>query len=299
MRKLVLIALTIMLALAGWYLYAGMPLADTTPTLITGKTIISKTGNYVLGRDISCTAAGEMDTCIEIRANNAVLDCQGHSMTLKNRNIRAPASTGIFMAGVRDVSIRNCRIENFDFGIFLKGSYNNFTNNTISNNGMGIYYDDYSSHNNFVNNTVSDNDNRGVYLFMRSSNNTFTGNTIRNNGIYGIIITCAAHHNTFSNNVIEGNGYDSISGDSGGVYILNSYANVFSSNRICNNSITVRCEFDPRMESTTEMCWLQELPHTVPIDANAERAGALIDGGRNACQNPVSCDGTFISCSAC
>ncbi len=268
---------------------------EQDPTVITGKTTISESGTYVLNSDISCTLAAE-GVCIEIRANSAVLDCQDHSITLENPNIRSPATSGIFVGGVNDVTVRNCRIEKFSMGVFLKGSHNNFINNTINNNDMGIYYDDYSSYNGFINNTVSDNG-KGIYFFMRSSNNTFTGNTIRNNGAFGIIITCAAHHNSFSNNAVEGNGYGGFGDENGGVYILNSYANVFSGNRICNNSITVRCKFDPRMESTTEMCWLQALPHTVPIDGDAQKAGVLIDGGNNVCEPAGPSCGDTLECN--
>ncbi|MBI2970862.1 MAG: right-handed parallel beta-helix repeat-containing protein [Candidatus Aenigmarchaeota archaeon] len=274
------------------------------PTVITGKTTIEKSGLYVLNSDISCTAEGEMDVCIDIQRHDAVLDCQGHSITLANQQARrGPASTGIYIAGsgVEDVTarntVRNCRIENFAFGIFLKASSNNFINNTISNNGIGIYYDDFSSYNIFINNTVSNNNNRGIYLFMRSSNNNFTGNIVRNNSIYGIIITCAAHHNTFSNNVVEGNGYGSTSDENGGIYILNSYANVFSGNGICNNSKTIKCKFDATMEGISDICRPQVLPDTIPIDRDAQEAGNLIDGGGNTCgPSSMSCDGTTISC---
>ncbi len=276
----------------------------TSPTVITGKTVIEKSGLYVLNQSISCTLAGE-DACIDIQGHDITLDCQGHGITLANLDTRRnAANVGIFVAdgGMEEMNarntVRNCRIEKFAIGIFLKTAHSNFINNTISNNGIGIYYDDYSSYNNFVNNTVSDNSNKGIYLFMRSFNNTFTGNTVRNNGIYGIIITCAAHYNSFFDNVVEGNGYDSASDDSSGVYVLNSYANVFSGNRICNNSRTIECKFDATMEGINDVCKPQAFPHFVQIDTNAQEAGNLIDTGGNTCgPGSMSCDGTTIRCN--
>jgi len=307
MRKLALIfSLLILIVLVSGCVQQkpGMPLPDTTSTVITGKTVISDSGIYILDGDISCTLTAE-DACIEIQAPDVTLDCQGHSITRANTDTRNAANIGIFVAGggMEDMNarntVRNCRIEKFAIGIFLKTRYSNFLNNTISNNGIGIYYDDYSSYNNFINNTVNDNNNRGVYLFMRSSNNTFTGNIIRNNGIYGIIITCAAYYNTFSNNVIENNGYDSTSDDyGGGIDVLNAYANVFSGNRICNNSKTIRCKFDAAMEGINDMCIPQGDIHFVQADINAQEAGILVDGGGNICESDsVSCDGTSISCN--
>ncbi|MFH0829978.1 MAG: right-handed parallel beta-helix repeat-containing protein [Candidatus Aenigmatarchaeota archaeon] len=277
----------------------------TTPTVITGKTVISDSGTYILDSDISCIVDSE-GACIAMQGRDIVLDCQGHSITRTITDARKKAgSAGIVVAGggvgkeSTKNTVRNCRIEKFAMGIFLKTAHSNFTNNTINDNNIGIYYDDYSSYNNFVNNTVSDN-NKGIDIFMRSFNNTFTGNTVRNNGIYGISITCAAHHNTFSDNVIEGNGYGSASEEHGGVYILNSYANVFSGNIICNNSETIVCKFDAAMEGINDVCRPQGDIHFVQVDTNAQEAGTLIDGGENTCGlGSMSCDGATIGCVAC
>ena len=148
-------------------------LQKSEPIVVTGKTEINRSGTYILTDDISCTGVGEADSCIGIwSANDVVLDCQGH--TINGYGQQGPASSGIFIVAP-SVKIRNCNIQNSDFGIFLKSDNSIFTNNTISNNGIGVYLDDMSEYNDFANNKIINNS-KGVVVFMRSSNNTFINN---------------------------------------------------------------------------------------------------------------------------
>ena len=272
-------------------------LQKSEPILITGKTKINRSGTYVLNGNISCSGTGEADYCIGMwTADDIVLDCQGH--TVDGEKQRGPASAGIMIVGA-SAEIRNCNIQNSYFGIFLKSDNCIFNNNTISNSGIAVYLDDMANYNYFTNNTVTDNS-KGINIFMRSSNNTFTNNTIRNNELLGIDITCGSNFNVFSNNIIENNGFGGIGDEIGGVFVINSYANIFSNNRICKNAKSIECKFNVITEGQTKTCQPQAEPsepslaYYLSLDLKAQEAGNLIDGGGNICSpEDLTCENTL------
>lgn len=141
--------------------------------------------------------------CLKIDANGTVLDCAGHLIT----GNRAYASSGIRMDGMSGVTIKNCNVRNFFYGITLSSSsYNTLTGNTASGNtafGIGLFL--YSSENTLAGNTAYGN-NIGIGL-VSASENTLTNNVAYNNSGEGISVSPSSKHNTITNNTAYGNAY--------------------------------------------------------------------------------------------
>jgi parallel beta-helix repeat protein len=64
----------------------------------------------------TCTLTQDVTDTIEIDANNITLNCDGHWIS------GSILSYGIYLSGKKGVSIKNCKINGFDYGIFLNSS---------------------------------------------------------------------------------------------------------------------------------------------------------------------------------
>ncbi len=133
-------------------------------------------GVYVLDTDVETEGR-----CLAPSARNIILDCQNHSIFGGGRD------TGISLRGMTlsGITIRNCRLFNFNVGIYLTSvSHNRLENNHLENNSYGIYLSSDSNSNQLVGNTVIQNFRRGIIL-QRSSYNSLSRNTAcRNNEDY-------------------------------------------------------------------------------------------------------------------
>ncbi|MEM7820715.1 MAG: NosD domain-containing protein, partial [Candidatus Aenigmatarchaeota archaeon] len=130
----------------------------------------------------STTLTGNLGPCsgngIVIGANNIELNCNGYSIT------GTGTGNGIYLGGRTNVTIKNCIISKFSYGIYLYSSSNNtLTNNTAnSNSNWGIYLKSNSNYNTLTNNTANSNSNCGINL-ESSSYNTLTNNTFNSNQV--------------------------------------------------------------------------------------------------------------------
>ncbi len=94
-----------------------------------------------------------------ISFNNKTFDCQGHKIIGKSGN-------NIRDIGIKDISesvIKNCIINNFTYGIYLKNNSNTIVNNTLSSNNYGVYLS-RSSSNIIINNTIKENSEFDFYI---------------------------------------------------------------------------------------------------------------------------------------
>ena len=136
---------------------------------------ILQNGNlYTLTSNITSNAHG-----IIIEKDNVILD--GASYTVEGKH--AYATFGIYLVGRKNVTIRNIKIRAFWYSIRLYDSSNcnNISENTITDNHVGIAF------------------------FSSSSNNSISENIIRNN-TYGIWLK-GSPNNIFRNNRIDNNTY--------------------------------------------------------------------------------------------
>ena len=106
----------------------------------------------------------------------------------------------------------NIIYNNAEVGIAIYNSHNNEVySNTISGGKYGIRVNVNSSYNNIHDNSIMSSSRHGIYVYSGASSNAFAGNTIRDSTTYGLYIK-----------------------DS------DSLANVFSSNQLSGNNISIR-----------------------------------------------------------
>ncbi|VVB65954.1 Right handed beta helix region [Candidatus Gugararchaeum adminiculabundum] len=149
----------------------------------------------------SKTLTGDLLNCdgigLVINASNIVLDCNGRLIRGDGISDRDLAKVGITNAGwfivenimMNNITIKNCRIENFGGGAISLGLADNST---------------------IMNNTIVNNTPFGIFLVF-SNNVSITDNTIVNNSLMGIALEFTSESNVRGNN---------ISSDGGGIWMF-------------------------------------------------------------------------------
>jgi parallel beta-helix repeat protein len=166
-----------------------------------GETI---TSNKLLRNDlINCTGNG-----LNINADNIILDCNNRLIDGDNLG----TDYGINLTSRKNVTIKNCRIQEFKNGIYLKGSSNEsliLDNDVKTNltNGYGIYLEDFSKLNKIINNTITTYQNLsyGIYLYSPSLFSVISENTITTFGTqwsYGIYLCDSSNFTNISENYV-------------------------------------------------------------------------------------------------
>ena len=142
---------------------------------------------------------------VRIIGNNLVFDCKGFNIT----GGQMPGRYGIWVDHVSNVSIVNCNVRNFSYGLLIE--YSNFSyvfNSTFENNrpgalgGYGILAN-YSRGCEILNNTANRNDISGIELYHSSFCN-ITGNLVGANDDYGILLQRNSQHNRVIRNIATG-----------------------------------------------------------------------------------------------
>jgi len=210
---------------------------------VTGTNSIQIDGNiYTFTDDIVGSVVVEKD--------NIVIDGNGHKIegtktrsgismnadngTIKNLRVNN-YEYGINLEGSSLNTITNCSVTNSSYGIYIRGPIqggtdskrNAISNNTLTNNDMGIYLIFYAQFNNITGNVLANN-NYGIALY-RAQSNTISSNIIANNTKNGIEFSGSevTENRFFSNNVTSNNV---------GIYFNAASSNTVSDNIIANNN---------------------------------------------------------------
>ena len=157
---------------------------------------------------------------IVVEKDNIVVDGRGHTT-------QGPGGGyGIYLLHRHNVTLKDVKVTNFNYGILLRFSSNNvLSGNTASNNtDYGICLEDSSS-SSLIGNVASNNE-YGIYLW-ESCSNSLSGNTVSNNH-YGIYLFWDSSSNSLSNNSVSNNGL--------GIYLWWSCSNGLSGNVASNNT---------------------------------------------------------------
>ncbi len=167
---------------------------------------INQSGSYYLSNSIDTNIAS--GSCINIRASNVNLICNQNIINGSGPYVNQPPYTyGILIQDVNNISVQNCQISEFSFGIFENNTsnvnikYNNLSNNYISNIRLersigGILQ------NNILAKSVSKSG--SISVTNNSTENTFMNNIIQYNPEYGFAIDSI--NNKFLNNSITNTG---------------------------------------------------------------------------------------------
>jgi parallel beta-helix repeat protein len=175
--------------------------------------------------------ADELGECLALISHGMTLDCQGYSIIGINGSL--DDQRGIEIVGVNNVTVKNCIVRDFTYGIYVKNAdHILLTNNTIVNNNLsGIYIGDLSDNVTVNGSTIFMNNfskqQYGIWI-QSAEDNKIISNTIVNNTLYGIYLSHSANYNTISSNYIA-NSTD-------GIYVNRSDGNNIYNNLIHNNS---------------------------------------------------------------
>jgi parallel beta-helix repeat protein len=223
---------------------------------ITNCMNITTPGAYTLASDLTGVQPGSClfwryCPCIDIQANDVILDCEGHNLNYDDSNY----TIGI-ISYHNNVTINNCTMSNYEQGLFTFNVTNFVIANTTANdNKIGIFITN-SSNNNLTNDTANDNSDSGIVLRDNVANNILIGNNASNNNNNGFYLR-VGHDNTFVNNTFNENNYginiddspgtnnnftsNTANSNNYGTYIQSSYNDYFTNNIFNNNNVDGIC----------------------------------------------------------
>ena len=198
----------------------GSTFAPLGYSTLSGCTNITSTGIWKLIKNL--TAFQPSLRCIDIKAPNVTLDCDGFSINGTDTD----ATQGIYIES-DNATVKNCYVQKYNDAIRTTGNSSNIQNNTLTDNlwyGIiiwkgandsidnntidynhyaGLFIDITSNKNIIKNNTVNHNYN-GIYFYF-TSNNTLVNNTVNENK-FGIQLQ-GCNNNTIINNTAYNNSY--------------------------------------------------------------------------------------------
>jgi parallel beta-helix repeat protein len=196
-----------------------IPIKSLSASYITGCTYITSPGEYILTQDLLNL---DVSPCINIQADNVILDCQGHILD----SLGMPTGIKIvrFSPTTSNVTVKNCVLRRWHDGIYIYNSnYNTLINITPEYNYNGIYI--YNSNYNTLSNITTYQNSYGIFLYysdytiMENLNITYTHE-------YGISLL-NSNFNNLSNITFNYNNY--------GIRIENSNNNVIRDSVIKNS----------------------------------------------------------------
>jgi parallel beta-helix repeat protein len=186
--------------------------ADTNISTCTALTTAGET--YYLTADIIDFFSVTVNKCMNISANNVILDCQGHTID----GVDNADTYGIYVyrssATTTNITIKNCISTDWKYGIFIEYSNSNNLSNIIANsNQFGIFLDS-SNYNTLSNITANSNYYEGIGLIYPRSN-IVKSSKFQDNICYGIYFfysvppeSCDSYpanliYNNFFNNTVN------------------------------------------------------------------------------------------------
>ncbi len=211
--------------------------------------IVPYDGMVITQDTVFCEGDYYLPNGIIINASNVVLDCDGANLTGEYSGY----SKGISVDHIENVTIENCKINDYYYGIYFNyADDSRAINNTVYDTSQNIYairtnrcrinsnwlYGSYeglylsnSDYCDVKNNNVFDNRDDGVHLYYSDHNNIHNNNISFNerNGIYDH----GGYYNNHENNLLQGNrltlywaNYATLSGNvivDSTLYVVNKY----------------------------------------------------------------------------
>lgn len=171
---------------------------------------------------------GDISSSIIVERSNIVVDGTSHF-------VRGDGTgEGLKLVGVNSVTIKNTRIENFTYGIYIESASftvvrdNNLTANSYD--GIGVFY---SSNTTISNNIIARNEYDGIEYYASSYGN-IAGNHIASNIWFGVGIYYSSNNNIIENRVA--NNYK-------GIELIYSPDNSVFHNNFINHTLQAYTEF--------------------------------------------------------
>ena len=191
-----------------WYVEEGESIQAAMDAASEGDTIIVYNGTYyenvninkqltLEGVGMPIINAGWSGSAIDVGADGCTVD--GFYVTGGWDGIAVESNNNLIKNNIASGTSEGIRLS--------YSSYNNITENTISDNDEGINLCYSNNNNNITNNIISSNFNEGIRLHG-GNNNTLTGNTVSNNDEGILIEYYNSGNNKLRNNTLQGNVYN-------------------------------------------------------------------------------------------
>lgn len=153
---------------------------------IKGKTTITSSGTYTLGADIQRGAGTRISgACIEIKANDVVLDGAGH--TVDGWGISD--TTGIKVAGsgtLRNVTVKNVELTDWNRAVHFHDVRNARVRNVeAKSNSYGVSFEEART--STVERTTATGNLVGVAFGLDSTDNEVNGGRIEDNHVVDVL----------------------------------------------------------------------------------------------------------------
>ncbi|RJS68306.1 hypothetical protein CW714_10335 [Methanophagales archaeon] len=208
---------------------------DAVNAASPGYTIIVRDGTYTenvnVDKQLTIQSENGSANCIVQAANpnDHVFEITANYVNISGFTVKGSNTAGMRLQYADNSTISNNTVSNNGGGIYLCGLNNNnmLMNNLASNNhAVGIWLSSSSNNNTLTDNLASNND-CGIYL-ESSSNNTLMNNNADSNDYYGILLHDSSN-NTLANNNASNNGY--------GIYLESLSINNLIYNNYFNNTL--------------------------------------------------------------
>ncbi len=151
---------------------------------------IGATTNFTCGDTVteSCTLnqsePEHNDSCFIINANDTIIDCNGYNLT-GNGSIDS-SGKGFIGTNLDNVTIKDCIIVDFDYGIWINYSTHLIIyNNTLTSNQYGGIGLNATSYSNLSSNIASQNRLYSFYIGYNSSHNFIYNNLFNSSQLVG------------------------------------------------------------------------------------------------------------------
>ena len=151
-------------------------------------------------------------SCIVINTSHVALNCSGFSIGGNATGV------GIDATNVRNITIKNCFVENFSNNILLSGTNSSSVINNTARNSSSLNIRLSAANNNTLANNTVNNGTAGISL-TGSSNNTIIGNAAYS--VDGIALT-TSHNNTLFDNLGVGTSVGIAFSSSGSNILINN-----------------------------------------------------------------------------
>jgi parallel beta-helix repeat protein len=205
-RRLLRGALTLLLALSTQGIASA---ASQLPTIEIDSCHVLNESDTIYKLTTNLEGYAVTANCMEITAENIVLDCQGHS--LRNTNL----ASNVIYSNADHVIIENCEVSarlacqtcKPGVGIKVSADHNIVKNNRVKSTFWGIVVNGY--HNIVEGNWVEGNG-KGIHFSGNGNSNIVKNNLIKNNNQYqgwGIGVWRGKGGNTYINNKVYGSRY--------------------------------------------------------------------------------------------
>jgi len=197
--------------------------STTSPTQSASECDARITAETTLNENIGpCPGDG-----LVIGANGITLDCAGHTINGTGTN---DTSAGIRLTGMSGITVENCYVTEFWYGLVLDNSSNNsFVRNMADKNVYDGFLLYSSSDGNVLSgNTANDNVLGDGFYIGNSSSDALIGNTADSNHYSGFVLD-GSSRNALTNNTANDNHFEY------GFYLYNSSRNSLIRNKAVEN----------------------------------------------------------------